>query len=76
MRLGSEIVDQRMCAPFFLIVRAKAVRFYFAQLTPSQIHSQSGWKMEGISVRGAAEARGVKLRFALAQEGCSQTCLD
>jgi len=26
--------------------------------------------------RGAAEARGVKLRFALAQEGCSQACLD
>jgi len=26
--------------------------------------------------RGAAEARGVKLRFALAQEGCSTACLD
>jgi len=26
--------------------------------------------------RGAAEARGVKLRFALAQEGCSKECLD
>jgi len=26
--------------------------------------------------RGAAEARGLKLRFALAQEGCSKECLD
>jgi len=26
--------------------------------------------------RGAAEARGAKLRFALAQEGCSKECLD
>jgi len=26
--------------------------------------------------RGAAEARSVKLRFALAQEGCSKACLD
>jgi len=32
--------------------------------------------MEGISLRGAAEASGVKLRFALVQEGCSKECLD
>jgi len=26
--------------------------------------------------RGAVEASGMKLRFALAQEGCSKECLD
>jgi len=30
----------------------------FAQLTPMQIHSLSSWKMEGISLRGAAEHAG------------------
>jgi len=41
---------------------------------PKIVQSQSSLICGATASRGAAEARGAKLRFALAQEGCSKAC--
>jgi len=43
---------------------------------PEKIVRAEAVRFVELAGRGAAEARGGKLRFALAQEGCSLECLD